>query len=255
VSDEHGTQPVRPTLEIRRQRKTSERVARDLAGQIVEQNLAPGTRLPNERQMTESFGIGRTTLREALRLLETRGVITIKPGPRGGPVVRRPRPADLGEALTLMLEFERSTLDDIMHARAALEPACARLAADRITAADVDVLQSTIDRTLADPHNHAVFMDATQGFHSHIAVVAGNAVLGVFTDTLKSVTDGVLAGVRYTPNRRRAVALAHQPIVDALQKGDADAAVAAMSQHLLEARRYWSRTYAELLAQPVRWSH
>src|ERR1700728_4543760 len=86
--------------------KASELIARDLASYIVDQDLPEGTALPPEREMVASFGVGRNTLREALRILETRGVITIRSGPGGGPVVRRPRPSDLGEAMTLILQFE-----------------------------------------------------------------------------------------------------------------------------------------------------
>src|SRR4051794_35691803 len=87
---------------VRRPRspKTSERVARELVDHIVDNDLQEGTMLPNEKQLVEIFEVGRTTVREALRLLETRGAITIRPGPRGGPVVRRPRPDDLREGLS-----------------------------------------------------------------------------------------------------------------------------------------------------------
>ena len=78
--------------------KTSERVARDLVTHIIDNNLAEGTKLPNEKQLAEVFQVGRTTLREALRLLETHGVIIIRPGPGGGPVVRRPQRTTCGKA-------------------------------------------------------------------------------------------------------------------------------------------------------------
>jgi len=238
----------------RRQPKTSERIARDLASHIVDNQLAVGTMLPPERDMIESMGVGRTTLREALRLLETRGVITIKSGPGGGPVVRRPRASDLSEALSLILEFEQSSLGDVFEARVALEPTLARLAAARITDEQVDALQASIDAMMIDLVNHDVFLEENQRFHSIIAVVAGNVVLGVFTETLKTVADGALAGVRYTPNRRRAVASAHQAIVNALRARDVEEADAAMTRHLDEAGRYWTRKYGELVSDPVRWT-
>jgi GntR family transcriptional regulator, transcriptional repressor for pyruvate dehydrogenase complex len=246
---------LRSTADLRRrQPKTSERIARDIASHIVDNKLEPGTMLPTERDMIENMGVGRTTLREALRLLETRGVITIKSGPRGGPVVRRPRASDLSEALTLILEFEQSSLGDVFEARVALEPTLARLAAARVTDDDVEVLQASVDAMMGDLVNHDVFLDENQRFHSLIADIAGNVVLGVFTETLKTVADGALAGVRYTPNRRRAVAAAHQGIVDALRLRDSNAADAAMTRHLDEAGRYWTRKYGELVSDPVRWT-
>ena len=244
---------LRANGDKRRQPKTSERIARVLASRIVDNNLEPGTMLPPEREMTETFGVGRTTLREALRLLETRGVITIKSGPHGGPVVRRPRASDLSEALTLILEFEQSPLGAVFEARVALEPTLARLAAARIDDERIAELQDSVDRMIGDLNNHDLFLDENQRFHSLVAEVAGNAVLGVFAETLKTVADGALLGVRYTPNRRRAVAVAHQRIVDALRERDALAAEQAMTQHLDEAGRYWTRKYGHLVSDPLRW--
>src|SRR4051794_14508658 len=83
-----------------RTRKASEDVARRLVAFIVDNRLSDGARLPTEAELQRHFGVGRTTLREALRLLETQGALTIKAGPRGGPVVRLPRPEDLRGSLT-----------------------------------------------------------------------------------------------------------------------------------------------------------
>src|SRR6202044_2703439 len=88
--------PAPPLVASRRRNlKQSELIAQYLASYIVDSDLPPGTTLPPEREMVQSLAIGRTTLREALRLLETRGVITIRSGRHGGPVVRRPDPRDL----------------------------------------------------------------------------------------------------------------------------------------------------------------
>lgn len=237
----------------RRNPKTSELIARDLASYIVNSALPEGAKLPTEREMVESLGVGRTTLREALRLLETRGVLTIRPGPRGGPVVRRPQPADLGAALTLILQFEASSLSDVMEARSALEPTVARLAASRIEPDSLRALRESIARMIEHQSDQDVFLDENARFHSLIAQASGSVVLRVFTDSLKSIADGAAVGVEYSPWRRRAIADAHARIVDALEAGEGDAAEAAMRQHLEEAQIYWERKYADLVSRPVRW--
>jgi DNA-binding FadR family transcriptional regulator len=84
----------------------SEIVARQISQQFIADGLAEGTRLPPEKAMVDRYQVGRGTLREALRLLENRGVLSIKTGRDGGPVVRRPRPSDLGEAINLILRFD-----------------------------------------------------------------------------------------------------------------------------------------------------
>lgn len=241
------------TMTRRRNPKTSELIARDLAAHIVRNQLEPGTMLPTEREMVETFGVGRTTLREALRLLETRGVITIRSGPRGGPVVRRPRPSDLSEALTLILEFEGATLASVLQAREAIEPTVARLAADLVTPESLAVLQGTVDAMLGDLGNHDRFLEENMKFHNAISDISGNTVLRVFIETLKSIADGSMLGISYSPGRHRAVAEAHQRIIDALTGGDGAAAAEMMRLHLNEAGRYWRRNYGDLLSGIVHW--
>lgn len=237
----------------RRNRKTSELIARDLVTHIVRSNLPPGTMLPTEREMVEAFGVGRTTLREALRLLETRGVITIRSGPRGGPVVRRPQPSDLSEALTLILEFEGVSLSALLEARVAIEPMVARLAASRMTKESLQKLQDTVDTMLSNLDNHQVFLRENLSFHVFVSQFSGNVVLRVFSDTLKWIADGSMLGISYTPGRRRAVAEAHQRIIDALAEGDADQAEAMMRVHLDEAGNFWRKNYPDLVSGVVHW--
>lgn len=233
--------------------KTSEVVARHLADQIIDQKLPPGTRLPAEKEMIEAFDVGRSTLREALRLLETRGVLTIKRGPGGGPVVRRPRPEDLGDALSLILQFEGASLREVIDARQALEPTIARLAAERITDEEIDELQATIDAMRSEAGDHAVFLEQNWVFHSTISQAADSIPLRAFVDSLKSIWDGAFVGVSYSARRHHGVADAHQKIVDVLRHRDPEAATAAMNNHLEEASRYWSKKYGGLMEQKARW--
>lgn len=233
--------------------KTSEVVAHHLADQIIDQGLLPGTRLPAEKEMIEAFDVGRSTLREALRLLETRGVLTIKRGPGGGPVVRRPRPEDLGDALSLILQFEGASLREVIDARQALEPTIARLAAERITDDEIDRLQETIDAMRTHAGDHAAFLEQNWFFHSTISEAAHSIPLQAFVDSLKSIWDGAFVGVRYSARRHHGVADAHQKIVDVLRVRDPDAATAAMNDHLREASRYWSMKYGALMDQKARW--
>jgi DNA-binding FadR family transcriptional regulator len=246
---------VRPMLAGARRRtpKQSELIARDLASYIVNSDLQPGTALPPEREMVQSMGVGRTTLREALRLLETRGVLTIRSGPRGGPVVRRPDPRDLSEALSLILQFEKADLTVMMDARSALEPAAARLAATRISPEALDELRDT-NRLIAESASEVEpFFALNRTFHSLIAEASGNIVVRIFVESIMSIADGQGAGIIYRKAQIEAIVEAHNRVIDALATGDARAAEAAMNDHLEDSHAFWHRRYKDLLKQPVSW--
>lgn len=245
VDEEQSAPPSQRTL------KASEVVAGRIATAIVEQRLETGARLPSERDMIETYGVGRATVREALRLLEGRGVIVIRPGRNGGPVVRRPNAQDLGEALTLMLRFDGFSLRDIIHARAAIEPTLARLAAKNRSATQIRTLRESTSRMMEELEDNAAFLRLNQEFHSAVANAAGNVVLRVFAETLEAIADGARAGVTYDLKHRRAVVRAHLQIVEALEARDPDRAAESMATHIRDAGRYWRKTYFELYEAAV----
>jgi DNA-binding FadR family transcriptional regulator len=235
--------------------KTSELIARELVDYVVSGDVAEGQRLPAEHEMVAQLGVSRATVREALRLLETRGAIVVRPGRNGGPVVRRPRAEDLSEALTLLLQFEGATMLDIIQARLAFEPMIARSAAERIEPDDIEVLAGTVEAMRADLDDHDTFLEQNHRFHARIAQASGNPVLRIFTETLKWLADGAIVGIRASARRRGDVAGAHERIVDALRAGDPDAAERAMYDHLAEANQYWLREYGPLVRKQIRWVH
>ncbi|MCF2533648.1 FadR/GntR family transcriptional regulator [Yinghuangia soli] len=235
--------------------KTSQRLAHILAQPILSGTVRPGDRLPNEQAMMAQYGAGRPTVREALRLLEARGLIVLKTGPGGGPIVRRPAKESLSEALTLVLQVEGASFADVSDARMALEPMLARRAAERISEAQVAELEDSIAKLRANQEDHAVFVAQNQRFHSLVAEAAQSVVLDVFVSTLKAIADGVRVGVQYSARKQAAIADAHQAIVDACKARDPDRAEAAMREHLAEAERYWRHRYPELMTTPVQWTY
>jgi DNA-binding FadR family transcriptional regulator len=261
VADSHGDAPDegsvmrfrRPDPFDRAMRKQSVVVAREIVNYISDENLLPGQRLPTEQEMVEQFGLGRNTIREALRLLETRGVITIRSGRGGGPVVRLPRSSDLGDALMLLLQFQRSTLNDVIEARLLIEPMAASASAQGITPSKLEELQHTVDTMLKDIGDEATFIHENNQFHSLIGRSLNLPVIEIFMDSLKSVHDGVAQGVRYTPERIKAIARAHQRIIKEIAARDSVAAAESMTEHLKEAQRYWAVKFPHISNEPLRW--
>lgn len=231
--------------------KAAERVARELVDYIIGNDLPAGTRLPNEREMLEITGVGRTTLREALRLLESRGLISVRAGRTGGPVVRRPGPVDVAESVGVVLRFENASLRDVLDARCALEPIVARMATERITPAQLTALDENVARTAELRNDHRAFFVESQAFHSLLAVAASNVVMQVYVETIQALVDSTTSGVQYPVRRRTTIMDDHRRIVEALRARDADAAAAAMLAHLRESDAFWRKRYAHLVGGPI----
>jgi DNA-binding FadR family transcriptional regulator len=120
-------------LDLQRAEKVPTILARRIQREIVERNLQPGDMLGSEAVMLARFGVGRASLREALRILENHGIVRIKPGPGGGPVVNEVTSNDWGRSMTIHLHSARATIRDLLEARMIMEPVVARLAAGRLT--------------------------------------------------------------------------------------------------------------------------
>jgi GntR family transcriptional repressor for pyruvate dehydrogenase complex len=118
--------PIRRIARMPRRQKIAMTIAQAIVSEISKNRYPPGTKLPTERDMLERYQAGRGTLRESLRFLEMNGVITVKPGPGGGPVVAEPNSRDLASTLGLFLELNGTSFGSVLEVREVLEPAIAR---------------------------------------------------------------------------------------------------------------------------------
>jgi GntR family transcriptional repressor for pyruvate dehydrogenase complex len=246
VADRRVNEPRKP--------KAAEVAARRISTRIVEEKLVEGTSLPHEAAMAEDLGVGRGTLREALRLLETQGIVRIRPGPGGGPVVRQSRPEDLVGAMSMVLQSLGAPLSHVADARGAVEAEVAARAALHAGPADVAQLQVTIDRMRAAPDDEAAFYAANKTFHDRLAELADNTVLLVMARTLAALTVSTDNAIRYSTRGRAQIADAHQRIVDAISAGDASLAHEEAAEHIREFRRYAEQHHPEALRSPVSWT-
>ena len=128
-----------------RPQKTAMLLAQRIVADINRRGNTVGDRLPPERIMLEEYEVGRGTLRESLRFLELQGVIALKPGPGGGPVVQQPDATSLATSLTLLLQFANAPFRTIAEARGGLEPMMAQLAAERMSDEQLIDLRASVD--------------------------------------------------------------------------------------------------------------
>src|SRR6478672_2359823 len=169
-------------------------VAQRIVQDALREGRKPGDLLAPERTMLEKYQTGRGTLREALRLLEFQGVITLKPGPRGGPVLMDPDASHLASNLVLLMQLKAAPFRNIL---------------------EVTIIQ--MREEIEDQHS---FLDANKRFHDIIAWSSGNALFGYIIDSLSGIMDGTAIGIDYPSHRRQAILKAHIEIFDALKARD-----------------------------------
>jgi GntR family transcriptional regulator, transcriptional repressor for pyruvate dehydrogenase complex len=221
--------------------------------EIADRGLEPGDVLPPEREMLAQHQVARGSLREALRFLEIQGVLTIRPGPGGGPVVSSPKPEHLASTFALLLQTSGATFRSIVEARQILEPEMAAKAAERMTDELLEELRAAAREMRDLLRDRDAFFRANNDFHAAIAWGSQNPLFGHLISSLRWITDGTSLGVDYSPRRLGAICTAHDKVIDALASGDPEAAASAMRAHLDEALTYLQRRYPELLNRPLRW--
>ena len=220
---------------IRRPRASGEIVAQ-IERAIFGGQLSAGDRLQSERELAEEFGVSRITVRDALRILEARGLIKVKVGASGGAFVSEANMDRVAESLSTMLRLKRMTLSELAEARKVVETATVELAAERATAKDIAMLREVVDRGKAAVRDRDSHLQVSMDFHVALAKIAGNEVLHATVAAYHELLVGALADMR-DPKSARVTQKLHEEILDAVKAHDGEAAQEVMLEHLAESEK------------------
>jgi GntR family transcriptional repressor for pyruvate dehydrogenase complex len=217
-------------------------VARRLVEFILSGQVEPGARMPSERALAEAFGVGRSAMREALKGLSLIGLVEVRQG--DGTFLRKADSALLPEVIEWgLLLGEQRTLD-LVEARQEIEVAITGLAAKRRTDGDLADLRAILDR-MAHLPTIPEFVDADVQFHLRLADAAGNLVLRDIHASVQALLRAWIARVMQAGGNIQLSYEEHVPILDAIARGDAPAAKAAMEVHMSAAADRLRATLAQ----------
>ena len=232
-------QPDQPTAAM----AVAEALAR-----IILNEMSPGASLPSEAELAARYDVSRLTIREAVKLLEGRGLLAIARGRKA--VVREPDGAAFADFLTSVIRYDSKGLFDLIEVRLSLEVQSATLAAKRATRAGIAAIESELAgmRETAgapgSPMNHEQelgFHTHDVGFHEAVALASGNRVLGfLFEAMAQPLREGFFISRRGHEQRGHTVhdtIAAHQRILDCIRAGNGRAAADAMRLHLKDTER------------------
>ncbi|MFC9518121.1 FadR/GntR family transcriptional regulator [Nocardiaceae bacterium NPDC056970] len=243
-----------PTTGVRFAR-LAEQIADDLRERLLVGDLADATELPVEEALRTHYGVSKPTFREAVRVLEAEGMITVRRGAIGGAVVHRPDSEHVAYTLGLALSGRGVNISDIAAALRAVEPSCAEACALR---EDRDrevlpVLRRLHERSLKVVDNLVEVTALSRLFHEAIVDLCGNESLGILAGALESLwsshesswaqRDQHLTDI---PRAERLEALEeHRLLIEHIAAGDAEKARQLALHHLTHSQQYPTRSSNE----------
>lgn len=222
--------------------RLAEVLANRLRFLIVDGELRAGDDLPVERVMQEDLGVSRPTLREALRILETEGLIKVRRGAQGGATVLPPSVSVAAEYMGLIMQSHKVELSDLAAARRIVESTCAALSAEQRGGPGAEdrfrpILDSA-EEVIDDP---VAFTTSAVGFHRELALSSGNQTLSIIVMVLEHIwsvqerrwaVSAVEAGEYPDFESRQSVQQAHERILEAVLDGNSERARRLILRHL-----------------------
>jgi GntR family transcriptional repressor for pyruvate dehydrogenase complex len=219
-----------------KRRRVHEPVADQIRQAIFRGLIAPGHKLPPEREMAEQFQTSRVALREALRALEKEGLITVKRGAGGGAFVADFDKAlnALADSLNTVVKLGSAKSANLTEMRSILEPEITRLATLRAVPADLAAIEAVVVAQEQELESGELSRKLDMEFHRCIAEAAHNPVMNIVVNAVnQSIRDSILRSKRTQEMRNRVVSY-HRNIFEAVRSGNADVARQIMSAHVVD---------------------
>jgi GntR family transcriptional regulator, transcriptional repressor for pyruvate dehydrogenase complex len=229
----------------------AERLADELRGRILDGRLIDGSVLPKQDEIVEQFGVSKPSAREAFRILETEGLITVRRGSIGGSVVHVPAVHSVAYMLALLLQAGSAGLDDVALTLREMEPVCAALCAarpDRSRAVLPELRRG--HRLLTDAieaQDTEAAVPTSRVFHETLVATCGNQTMIAVCGALEALwsaheeawaDDAVRRGQFPAVALRRKALEEHEELIGLIADGDADGASRMARRHLETAQRY-----------------
>ncbi len=214
-----------------RQARASGEIVSQIERAIFDGDLKAGDRLESERELAEHFGVSRITVRDALRVLEARGLVYVKVGASGGAFVTETNADQVAESISTMILLRKMTLSGVAEARTIVETATSELAAERADAGAIERIERSVEKGRAVVREQAPHTEASMDFHVAVADASGNELLKATVAAYRDLLIQTLHDMRDVRSAR-ATQKAHEEILDAIRSHDPEAARSLMLAHL-----------------------
>jgi DNA-binding FadR family transcriptional regulator len=213
--------------------RASETIASKVRLQILSGALTAGTRLPPELELAATYSVSRPTIREALRILESDHLISIRRGKQGGAIVEPPSTDVLSRHAGLLLQYRGATLNDVLAVKALIEPPAAAAVARNQDPEAIRQLRDLISLEAEHQDSDYYAQELGERFHELLVELAGNRTLRIYAAMINGVVRLHLSRLGTTPADHRARLLSeHHRLMELIQVGAAIEAEAFWREHL-----------------------
>jgi GntR family transcriptional regulator, transcriptional repressor for pyruvate dehydrogenase complex len=221
----------------RKAHKTYEQIVTQIRGAISSGELRPGDRLPPETELARGLRVSRPTVREALKVLESHNVLRSSTGPTGGTFVEAIDGAGvadyLKDSISLLLDVDELTLEELWAAREVIDVPAAELAAVRRTEQDLYVIEKTVEM---DEFKKGADVVSDISFHRAVAEASKNRMLSLFASsihmTIRTLAERYILPEDVLPEVKRISQQQHRLIYEAISDQDEVMAAIRMREHL-----------------------
>jgi DNA-binding FadR family transcriptional regulator len=226
--------------------KMAQVIAAELRAKILRGEFKPGDSLLSEATLMEQYDVSRPTLREALRLLESQNLISVRRGSHRGPVVSLPDASVTARAVAIQLQLREATLADVYQFRMIYEPVAAQMAAENATLEGIKTLRAIVEEEARCQGDYKSFAEVSWRFHSVLVGLSKNATMAVVTESLEHISGqhaakGMSVALDRDEQQVRSIK-AHRKLVDLIEKGAGAEAKSFWAQHMAavaEVQRNW----------------
>ena len=220
-------------------KKVYEQVIEQIQNNIMEGIFKKGDKLPSERELSEKMGVSRTSIREALRVLETMGVVESRQGE--GNFICSNIEKSLLQPLSMMFKLNNGSFSDIYELRSILEIECARLSAIRATDMDCRELLSVVEEMEQETfgeNRYEILVELDKKFHNTISDISKNYLIESLFSTISNLFEKFIEDARYkiilfdSEQANKSLLIQHKKICESIIKKNQDMAVEAMREHM-----------------------
>lgn len=243
---------------LSRSQKRSSLIAGEIRSLIITKGLKPGDNLPIEKVLIDEFGVSRNTIREALKELEVQGLIRVKTGPSGGPIIEGVGSDETIQAVQNFCYFHDVRIKDIYQLRSLLEVEMAASAVGNIDDATFQRLDELVEvsaRRAEDPESRRRQREAEFEFHNVIARRSRNPLMSLFIAVIAGILVSATAGDSAEHEKHSEWSLEnsryHGEIVAALRRQDVQEVRRLMHEHMEQAHRHLQQIYGDISLESI----